>query len=154
LDFQAGVPSNITAVSSADFTAIDNIQKSWRKTGIKGLSKKITSTTEKQHFIDYLPEDITVKEMSDIDAEFNFTKGGNFVIKRQWFVPAIRHHYTVAYPAIEQFMIATSRTDSLMTLYKEMEKTPEGKVWSKQIFDKAKSGYHQTTIQSVEGLLK
>jgi leukotriene-A4 hydrolase len=152
--YKPGVPSNITSVISEDFNAIDSIQKNWRKTGVKGLSKKIKSTNEKQHFIDYLPEDITPKEMAAIDAEFNFTKGGNFVIKRQWFVPAIRHHYSVAYPAIEQFMIATSRTGSLETLYKEMVKTPEGKAWAKQIFAKAKFGYHLTTIQSIEGLLK
>jgi leukotriene-A4 hydrolase len=152
--YKPGVPSNITLVFSEDFNAIDSIQKNWRITGVKGLSQKIKSTNEKQHFIDYLPEDITVKEMAEIDAEFNFTKGGNFVIKRQWFVPAIRHHYTVAYPAIEQFMIATSRTGSLQTLYKEMVKTPEGKAWAKQIFNKAKSGYHLTTVQDIEGLLK
>jgi aminopeptidase N len=152
--YKPGIPSNITPVHSDDFTAIDSIQKNWRKTGVKGLSQKIKSTTEKQHFIDYLPADITVEEMTAIDAEFNFTKNGNFVIKRQWFVQAIRHQYKTAYPAIEQFMIATSRTGSLMTLYKELVKTPEGKVWAKQIFDKAKSGYHATTIQAVGDLLK
>lgn len=152
--YKPGVPSNVTSVISEDFNVIDSIQKNWRKTGVKGLSQKIKSTNEKQHFIDYLPEDITLKEMAEIDAEFNFTKGGNFVIKRQWFVPAIRHHYTVAYPAIEQFMIATSRTGSLATLYKEMVKTPEGKAWAKKIFNKAKSGYHLTTVQDIEGLLK
>ncbi|PIF32693.1 leukotriene A4 hydrolase-like protein [Flavobacterium sp. 9] len=152
--YKPGIPSNITSVHSDDFTAIDSIQKNWRKTGVKGLSQKIKSTTEKQHFIDYLPADITVEEMTAIDVEFNFTKNGNFVIKRQWFVQAIRHEYKTAYPAIEQFMIATSRTGSLMTLYKELVKTPEGKVWAKQIFDKAKSGYHATTIQAVGDLLK
>lgn len=152
--YKPGVPSNITTPSSEDFTAIDNIQKNWRKTGVKGLSSKIKSTTEKQHFIDYLPADITVDEMAAIDNEFNFTKNGNFVIKRQWFAQAIIHQYKPAYPAIEQFMIATSRTGSLMTLYKELVKTPEGKTWAKQIFEKAKSGYHATTVQAVEGLLK
>ena len=152
--YKPGIPTNIVPSVSEDFNAIDLIQKSWRKTGVKGLSQKIKSTTEKQHFIDYLPEDITPKEMADIDAEFNFTKDGNFVIKRQWFVPAMRSQYTIAYPAIEQFMIATSRTGSLMTLYKQMVKTSEGKIWAKKIFEKAKSGYHATTIQSVESLLK
>ncbi|KQX09060.1 hydrolase/aminopeptidase [Flavobacterium sp. Root420] len=152
--YKPGVPSNITAVSSEDFIAIDNIQKNWRTTGVKGLSEKIKSTTEKQHFIDYLPSDITAKEMTAIDNEFSFTKNGNFVIKRQWFIQAIRHQYKTAYPAIEQFMIATSRTGSLMSLYKEMVKTPEGKIWAKQIFNKAKSGYHATTVQAVGDLLK
>lgn len=152
--YKPGIPSNITSVSSLDFDAIDKIQKSWRTTGVKGLSKQITTTTEKQHFIDHLPTDITPKEMEAIDTEFNFTKGGNFIIKRQWFVQAIMHQYKAANPAIEQFLIGISRTGSVMMLYKEMVKTPEGKVWAKQVFDKAKSGYHATTIQAVEGILK
>lgn len=152
--YQPDIPSNITTPVSADFNRIDSIQKTWRKTGIKGLSAKIKSTNEKQHFIDYLPNDLTITEMTQIDKEFNFTKGGNFVIKRQWFVPAIHHQYKAAYPAIEQFMIATSRTGSLQTLYKEMVKTPLGKAWAQTIFEKAKPGYHTTTVQSIEGMLK
>ncbi|MEZ0181251.1 leukotriene A4 hydrolase C-terminal domain-containing protein [Flavobacterium oncorhynchi] len=152
--FKPGIPSNITPVSSADFDAIDKIQKSWRETGVKGLSEKIKTTTEKQHFIDHLPTDITPKEMEELDKEFNFTKGGNFIIKRQWFVQAIRHQYKAANPAIEQFLIGSSRTGSVMMLYKEMVKTPEGKVWANQIFNKAKSGYHATTIQDIKGTLK
>lgn len=152
--YKPGIPSNITTVSSADFDAIDKIQNSWRETGVKGLSQKITTTAEKQHFIDHLPTDITAKEMEAIDSEFNFTKGGNFIIKRQWFVQALIHQYKPAYPAIEQFLIGTSRTGSIMMLYKEMVKTPEGKIWAKQIFEKAKSGYHATTVQAVGGILK
>lgn len=151
--YKPGIPSNITTAVSEDFNRIDNIQTNWRKTGVKGLSQKIISTNERQHFIDYLPEDITVKEMAEIDTEFHFTDKGNYVIKRQWFVPSIRHHYTAAYPAIEAFMIATSRTGSLQTLYKEMVKTPEGKTWAKKIFEKAKPGYHLTTVQSIEGIV-
>ena len=152
--YKPGIPSNITTPVSDDFNRIDNIQANWRKTGIKGLSQKIVSTNERQHFIDYLPEDITVKEMAAIDAEFHFTDKGNYVIKRQWFVPAIRHHYTPAYPAIEAFMIATSRTGSLQTLYKEMVKTPEGKDWAKKIFEKAKPGYHLTTVEAIDNVLE
>ncbi|WP_309640278.1 leukotriene A4 hydrolase C-terminal domain-containing protein [Flavobacterium sp.] len=148
--YTSKIPSNIIIPVSEDFNTIDSIQKHWRKTGIAGLSQKIKSTNEKQHFIDYLPKDITEKEMTAIDAEFHFTQGGNFVIKRQWFVIAIRQQYKPAYSAIEQFMIATSRTGSLQTLYKEMVKTPEGKIWAKSIFEKAKSGYHLTTVQDLQ----
>lgn len=151
--YKPGIPSNISTPVSEDFNAIDQIQKTWRQTGVKGLSAKIKSTNEKQHFIDYLPSDLTVQEMAAIDQEFNFTKGGNFVIKRQWFVQAIRHQYKPAYPEIEKFMIGTSRTGSLQTLYREMIKTPEGKKWAKQIFEKAKRGYHLTTVQDVGKLL-
>lgn len=152
--YKPDIPSNIITAVSEDFNAIDQIQKTWRQTGIKGLSIKIKSTNERQHFIDYLPQDLTEKEMAALDAEFNFTQGGNFVIKRQWFVIAIRQHYKPAYEAIEQFMIATSRTGSLQMLYKEMVKTPQGKVWAKSIFEKAKSGYHLTTVQDLQKTLQ
>jgi aminopeptidase N len=152
--YKPGIPSNIITPVSEDFNSIDVIQKTWRKTGVKGLSQKIKSTNEKQHFIDYLPEDLTATEMTAIDKEFNFTIGGNFVIKRQWFIIAIQHQYKAAYPAIENFLISYSRTYSLTPLYKEMIKTSEGKVWAKQIYAKAKSGYHATTVEALEKILK
>ncbi|AWA31508.1 aminopeptidase [Flavobacterium magnum] len=151
--YEPNIPSNIITPVSEDFNAIDKIQRTWRQTGIKGLASKIKSTNEKQHFIDYLPEDLTPAEMQTIDKEFNFTKGGNFVIKRQWFVQAIKHQYKAAYPDIESFMIATSRTGSLMTLYKEMIKTAEGKARAKNIFEKAKPGYHLTTVEAIENIV-
>lgn len=152
--YKPGIPSNIITPVSEDFNAIDAIQKTWRKTGIKGLSQKIKSSNEKQHFIDYLPNDLTVKEMTEIDKEWNFTNSGNFVVKRQWFIIAIQHQYKVAYPAIENFLTSYSRTYSLTPLYKEMIKTPEGKVWAKQIYAKAKPGYHATTVEALEKILK
>ncbi|MEO5776251.1 MAG: leukotriene A4 hydrolase C-terminal domain-containing protein [Flavobacterium sp.] len=152
--YKPGIPANIITPVSEDFIAIDCIQKTWRKTGIKGLSQKIKSTNEKQHFIDYLPKDLTIQEMTDIDKEFNFTNGGNFVVRRQWFIIAIQHQYKLAHPAIEKFLTSYSRTYSLMPLYKEMVKTPEGKAWAKQIYAKAKSGYHATTVVAIEPLLK
>jgi leukotriene-A4 hydrolase len=152
--YKPGIPSNSINPVSEDFNNIDTIQKTWRKTGVKGLSQKIKSTNEKQHFIDYLPKDLNVKEMTALDQEFNFTNGGNFVIRRQWFITAIQHQYKVAYPAIEKFLTSYSRTYSLTPLYKEMIKTPEGKVWAKQIYAKAKSGYHATTVEAVEKVLK
>ena len=152
--YKPGIPSNIIKPVSKDFNSIDTIQKNWRKTGVKGLSQKIQSTNEKQHFIDYLPNDLTTVEMAIIDKEFNFTKGGNFVVRRQWLIQAIQHQYKDAYPTIEQFLTTYSRTGSLLPLYKEIIKTPDGKIWAKQIYAKAKPGYHATTVQAVEPLLK
>ncbi|CAM3402943.1 Aminopeptidase N [Flavobacterium longum] len=152
--YKPDVPANIPVVTSEDFKRIDAIQVSWRKTGVTGLAAQIKSTNERQHFIDYLPEDLTAAEMAALDNEFKFTEKGNFVIRRQWFAIAIRQQYKPAYPAIEQFMVATSRTGSLTTLYREMTKTPEGKTWARRIFDKAKSGYHATTVEAIGNVLK
>jgi leukotriene-A4 hydrolase len=152
--YKPGIPTNIITPVSEDFNAIDIIQQTWRKTSVKGLNQKIKSTNEKQHFIDYLPNNLTPQEMTAIDKEFNFTNGGNFVVRRQWFIQSIKHQYKNAFPAIEQFLTNYSRTGSLTPLYKEMIKTSEGKVWANQIFAKAKLGYHATTVEAVNGILK
>lgn len=152
--FKPGIPVNVTKPVSPEFERVDVIQKSWRTTGIKGLKDKIRSTNERIRFIDNLPADMTKAEMAALDSEFQFTEKGNYIVKRQWFVQAIRHQYEPAFPAIERFMIATSRTGSLQSLYKEIVKTTAGKKWAKEIFEKAKGGYHLTTVQSIEGMLK
>ncbi|MGL2967576.1 leukotriene A4 hydrolase C-terminal domain-containing protein [Flavobacterium sp. XGLA_31] len=152
--YQPGIPSNCITPVSEEFNTIDGIQKTWRTTGVKGLSQKIQSTNEKQHFIDYLPKDLTPGEMAAIDKECHFTQGGNFVVRRQWFIQAIQHQYKTAYPAIETFLTTYSRTGSLLPLYKEMIKTPEGKAWARKIYAKAKPGYHATTVEAVENVLK
>lgn len=148
------VPSNIPPVKSDDFARIDEIQKTWRTTGVRGLSEKIKSTNERQQFIDYLPKDITAEEMKMIDDEFHFTEKANFVIRRQWLIIVIRQQYKPAYPAVEKFLLSSSRTGSLSPLYKELAKTPEGKTWAKQIFEKAKPGYHATTVEAIGIILK
>ncbi len=152
--YKPGIPNNIIPVSSKDFDKVDMLQANWRKNGVTGLSQKIKSTNEKIYFIDNLPSDLTADEMKAIDNEFNFTETGNFVVKRQWFVPAIRHQYTQAYAAIENFLMTSSRTGSLQTLYKEMVKTPKGKEWAQKIFQAAKPTYHLTTVQSIEQIVK
>jgi leukotriene-A4 hydrolase len=113
----------------------------------------IKSTNERQHFIDYLPNDITTKEMAAIDQEFNFTKGGNFVIKRQWFLIAIAHEFQPAQVAIQEFMTNTSRTGSLIPLYKAILKTNSGKKRAQELFAKAKKGYHLTTIEALSHIV-
>lgn len=151
--YQPGIPNNIIVPVSEDFKTIDNIQKTWRKIGVNGLSQKIKSTNERQHFIDYLPNDITTKEMTAIDQEFNFTKGGNFVIKRQWFLIAIAHEFQPAQVAIQEFMTNTSRTGSLIPLYKAIIKTNSGKKRAQELFAKAKKGYHLTTIEALSHIV-
>ncbi len=152
--YKPGIPSNIVPVHSTDFDKVDALQASWRTNGVKGISTKIVSTNEKIRFIDNLPSDLTAQEMATLDAEFHFTEKGNFVVKRQWFVLAIRHNYKSAYPNIEEFLMTSSRTGSLQTLYKEMVKTARGKAWARNIFNEAKPTYHLTTVQSVGKILE
>lgn len=151
---EPGIPENIPQSVSLNFNRVDSLQTIWRKTGVKGLSDQIKTTNERRRFIDHLPQDLSAAEMTELDKEFDFTNKGNFIIRRQWFVQAIKHGYKAAYPSIENFLINTSRTASVEMLYKQLIKTPSGKEWARKIFETAKPGYHATTRSSIENILK
>src|SRR5690606_20343778 len=59
----SGIPDNMVPSISPDFNRIDSLQKAWRKTGVAGLSSQIRTTNERRHFIDHLPNDLTIDEM-------------------------------------------------------------------------------------------
>jgi leukotriene-A4 hydrolase len=150
-----GVPSNVAAVGSERFKVIDNLLASWRKTGsAKGLSKVIVSSNEKRYFISQLPENLTAKEMSVLDAEFGFTASNNTDIQLAWYELAIRHHYTAADARIKAYLLENGRMWHIIPLYKEMVATPAGLKTAREIYKLARPNYHPMTYLAIDKLLK
>ena len=62
----------------------------------------------------------------------------------------MRSGYTYAQPEIGKFLERVGRRKLIMPIYAELVKTPEGLAFAKQVFAKAKPGYHPITTGSVE----
>ncbi|MBC7915756.1 MAG: leukotriene A4 hydrolase C-terminal domain-containing protein, partial [Pyrinomonadaceae bacterium] len=153
--YQPGLPSNAPVVSSLDFTSVDSLISDWKKTGTtSSLTKAKRSTNVLIYLIRHLPENISIKQMAEIDREFKFTSSGNAEIQAAWYALAIRQKYTPAYPAIENFLTDVGRRKFLTPLYKEMIKTPEGKEWAKKVYAKARPNYHSVAYHTLDDLLK
>ena len=173
--YKPGIPSNIVPAVSADFNAIDSLLAAWKKTGnTSGFSDQVRSTNQKLYFLSHLPEDIiagwaansalsTTRDsllaskqspMQTLDSIFHFTQSGNSEIQSVWYTLSIKNQYKQAYTSIEQFLINTGRTKLIKPVYKEMVKTPQGKIWAQQVFGKAKEGYHPLTVQAISKLIK
>ena len=90
--------------------------------------------------------------MLRLDQEFEFTNSGNYKLLRAWLLLSIKHQYNKAFKQLEDFMYTYGAFSYV--LYKELIKTTEGKAWAKEIFTKARSGYHPLTISAIEVLLK
>ncbi len=152
--YQPGLPTNSPAVGSENFKAIDSQIAKWQSSGdISGLNKKL-STNESLYLISHLPEGITLNQMADLDKTFNFTASGNSEIQAAWYTLAVRMKYKPAYLNIETFLTQIGRRKFLMPLYKEMVKTPEGKVWAKKIYANARANYHSVAYNSIDEILK
>ena len=152
--YQPGLPTNSPTPSSKKFTILDSLISQWKKSGdISVLNTKL-STNEALYLISHLPSDITLKQMSDLDNTFKFTASGNSEIQAAWYTLAVRMKYLPAYPNIEMFLTNVGRRKFLMPLYKEMVKTPEGKIWAKRIYSKARPNYHSVAYSSADEILK
>jgi hypothetical protein len=66
---------------------------------------------------------------------------------------AFKRNYQPAYEAAERFIIQTGRRKFIVPLYKELAKTPEGKMLARSIYAKARPNYHFVARATLDDLL-
>lgn len=152
--YQPGLPANCPQPQSGEFDKV--IAQVVAFKGGKNASTLDTAswtTHHWQYFLRQLPDNLTLAQMADLDAAFNFTNTGNSEIACDWFQRAITTNYTKAYPKMEEFLIAVGRRKFLKPLYGKLAKTPEGKKWALEVYKKARPGYHSVSYNTIDEML-
>ncbi len=108
---------------------------------------------EWQHFLRTLPTSLPKERMAQLDAAFHFSQSGNSEILHQWLLMAIRNHYALAYPKLEEFLVSVGRRKFLKPLYWELAKTEEGRRRALAIYRKARAGYHPIAVAAIDEIL-
>ena len=54
---------------------------------------------------------------------------------------------------MEKFLLHVGRRKFLKPIYSELAKTPEGLAMGREIYKKARPGYHAVSYQTVDGIL-
>jgi leukotriene-A4 hydrolase len=153
--YKPGVPNNMIVTSSSSFKAIDTLLMNLKSTDYtQGFNTRSFSSNEGLYYISHLPDNITATNMASIDKNYHFTQSGNAEIQAAWYKLAVAHQYKPAYANLEKFLLNVGRRKFIVPIYKELVKTPEGKVWAKQIFDKAKTGYHPLAVGTISALVQ
>lgn len=106
------------------------------------------------YFLRNLNVTLGANKLADLDAAFGFTKSGNSEILCDWFKLTIPNNYTQANPALESFLMRVGRRKFLTPLYSRLAKTETNKIWAKQVYAKAKLGYHAVAINTIDEILK
>ena len=153
--YKPGLPDNCPDIRASEFEKVEEQIKAW--TGGKKASELATlgwTTQHWLHFLSKLPESMSQEQLRDLDGSFGFTKSGNSEILSAWLVHSIRNKYEPAYPALESFLTSQGRRKFLRPLYTELAKTPEGKSRAKQIYAKARPGYHSVSYTTIDEILK
>jgi hypothetical protein len=146
-----GLPASAPKPQSDAFAKIEAQAKSWLdgKTAAAKLETKQWTTQEWLHFLKFLPQQLSEKQLKELDQTFGLTKIGNAEIAHVWLLMAIRNKYAAADARLDEYLTSIGRQKLIKPLYEELVKTPEGKQRAKAIFAKARAGYHPIAQTSV-----
>jgi hypothetical protein len=150
--YQPGLPPNAPRPKSEAFAKVDAAAGAWLNGG-KLPASPSWSTHEWMRFLRALPEKLTRKQMQDLDHAYAFTKSGNDEILQQWLLMSIRNSYAPSDATLEQFLTSVGRRKYTKPLYEELAKTPEGKECARQIYEKARPGYHPIAQSTIDAIL-
>ncbi|MEN5060225.1 M1 family metallopeptidase [Luteimonas sp. TWI1416] len=150
-----GIPASAPQVMSRNFGIVDSARLAWL--GSAQLPpRQITdawSTQEWLHFLDSLPATLTHEQMAQLDGAYHFTGTGNGEIAMRWYPLAVRSGYTEANAALAEFTARVGRRKLIMPIYDALVQTESGLALAKEIFAKARPGYHPITTGSVEKVI-
>ena len=153
--YEPGIPAFATSTQSLRFIAVDAARNGWLagKLSAKKIPAKKWSTQEWSHFLDNLPKTLPLKKLQELDKAFKLTGTPNGEIGMRWYPITIRSGYVKARPEIEAFLKKIGRRKLIMPSYTALSESKDGLEFAKQVFAKARPGYHPITIGTVEALL-
>ena len=149
--YQPGIPATAPQVRSQRFSVVDAARIAWNGTG-KLPVPQITaawSTQEWVRFLEGMPETLSPERMAALDAAYHFTGTPNGEIAQRWYPLAVRSGYHAADGEMAAFMQRVGRRKLIMPIYNALVQTPDGLVFAKGVFERARPGYHPITTGSV-----
>ena len=152
--YGTGLPENCPKVYPKRFLAVESAVENILINPEYTFNSSQWSTHEWLHFLNILGENkIAQNDMVKLDGRFNFTNVKNSEILSAWLVIAISQNYKNQYfdKKIEEFLVKVGRRKFLTPIYKALINSGrEG--FAKQIYFKARDGYHSVAQETLDNL--
>ena len=152
--YHPGLPATAPHAVSERLNEVRDAAHSWASGRVKASALETADwvTQEWIEFLQVLPHPLAEGAMAELDYAFHLTRTGNDEILDQWLLLAVRNHYLPAYPRLEAFLLHVGRLKFIRPLYVELMRTSGGQVRARELYAKARSGYHpiaQTSLDKV-----
>ena len=154
--YAPGIPANAPRVESRRFSTVDAARIAWSGSGILP-AKSITdawSTQEWVRFLEAMPDALKAEQVRQLDEAYKLTGTPNGEIAQRWYPLAERSGYLEARAEMGKFLERVGRRKLIMPTYKALSETTGGLAFARQVFAKAKPGYHPITTGSVQETLE
>ncbi|HEV2606799.1 MAG TPA: M1 family metallopeptidase [Xanthomonadaceae bacterium] len=153
--YEPGIPAFAMRAASERFNAVDAARKAWLDSGTLPAADATGKwmTQEWVRFLEGMPDKLTAGQSAALDKAYHFSGTPNGEIAQRWYPLAVRSGDMDARPGMAAFLQQIGRRKLIMPTYEALAKTQEGLAFAKDVFTKAKPGYHPITATSVEDLL-
>lgn len=149
-----GLPETCPTPESEELDKVTaQIERFTAGAGASELEVEGWTTHHWLYFLRGLKGKVNTRQLADMDNVFGLTNSGNNEILCDWFQHCIALEYKDAYPSMDKFLTTVGRRKFLTPLYEPLAATEEGKAWAKDVYERAKPGYHAVSKNTIEGIL-
>lgn len=153
--YSDGLPASFDVPLAERFLAVDVEVRRWRDgAAASELVAANWSPFEWLRFLQSLPASTTAQQMEALDDAFSLSKSRNDEVLAQWLMLAISSKYSKGYPALESFLLRVGRLKFIEPLYKELMGSSDSAELGKEIYAKARPGYHPLSALAIDRLMK
>lgn len=152
--YEIGLPKNCPNIESKYLIQVEksatllNTQKNPKTIDTSGYT-----THHWLHLFRNLNHDSIKNIMTELDTLYQLSNSQNAEIQCDWYRLCIKNEYKDAYPQIENYLIQVGRRKFLKPLYEALSETPDGLIFAKKVFEKAKAGYHSVSRNTIQSIL-
>lgn len=153
--YSPGIPDNCPQPKSSEFEKVAaQVNAYIGGSQARSLATQGWTTQHWLYFLRNLPDTLSLEKVIELDYAFYFTRSGNSEILCEWFKRCIAKNYETAFGPLRNYLMNVGRRKLVKPLYDELAKTEKGKAWAKEVYAKARPGYHSVTYNTIDGILK
>ena len=149
-----GLPESLPTVNSTQLSEVTKTAAAFLEgTSPAELKTDNWTTHHWNHFLRSFKDKLTTEQMTALDAQFKFTESGNSEITHDWLLHVIAADYQPGMARLEEFLVQQGRRKFLRPLYAQLAKSESGLAKAKDIYAKARPGYHAVSRQTIDEIL-
>ena len=153
--YEPGIPAGAPLPVSTRFAELDRLRAAFLAGSVSAaqLDAARWRSQEWQYFLDELPPTLAPDQLQALDAAWHLTGTRNATIALRWYGLAIASGYTAVNAPLRDYLVHTGRMSLMLRLYRELAKTPDGKMFAREVYAQARPGYHAIARRLVEKTL-
>lgn len=151
-----GLPDEAIIPESENLNEAAALAQAWAEGAVELADVPVADWSPQAtiHFINSLPEELSVEKLAELDAGWSLSETRNAEIGRTWFIQVATRRYTDAYDELEAHLNRYGRGRLIAPVYGALATNGEDLELAREMFERARGAYHPITVGWIAGGLE